>query len=118
MRRLAGVAALLAAALVGCDTVQEASDTVGNAADKVTICAEALRLAGFSPDASDPAKAAEDAKKTSDELSRLAGQTPDETLKQALNDVSRKVGEFRPENAAQWTREKVATVDALSRACA
>jgi hypothetical protein len=119
--RLASGAALAVALLSGvvaCDAARDATDTVGQAADKASICVEALRLAGVNPDPNDPAKAVEEAKKTSDELERLAGQTPDETLRTALNDMSRTVEEFRPENAAQWARDKVDTLDRLTRACA
>jgi hypothetical protein len=117
------IGATLACGLTACDAAREASDAVGQATDKASICVEALRLAGFTPDVSNPEQAVEDAKKTSEELAQLAGQTPDEALKQALNDMSSKVGELGPEdmnpaNVARWAQDKVNTVDTLTRACA
>jgi hypothetical protein len=113
----------LALLLAGCDTVQEASDSVGRATDKASICVEALKLAGFSPDLADPEQAAKDAQKTAEDLNRLANQTADTTLRDALTDMSNKVGELNPGNlkpsdVTRWAGEKVATVDALTRACA
>lgn len=126
MRGRARGTALLAVALVwgasGCGSVREASNAAGQATDKASICVDALRLAGFVPEVSDPRRAAEDAKKTSEELARLAGQTPDEALRTAPNDMSSKVGELGPGNldpgsVSRWTQEKVSAVTALTRAC-
>ncbi|HET9138439.1 bacteriophage spanin2 family protein [Actinophytocola sp.] len=119
---MAGAAALVVV-LTGCDSVREASDTVNRASDKVSICAEALRLAGFNPDAADPEKAAEEAQRKAEELRDLAGATPDQALKDALNDMANKVGELREQNInpneiATWTQEKARTLETLTRACA
>jgi hypothetical protein len=122
-RRL-GVAAVLAAALLAaCDTVNDAANTVGAVTDKASICVDALKLAGFYPDLGNPEQAVKDAKKTSEDLARLADQAADTTLRQALNDMSRKVGELgpgsiKPSTVTRWAADKVNTVDALTRACA
>jgi len=114
--------AVLAAGLTGCDRVREASDTVGTASDKVSICAEAIRLAGFTPDVSNPERAAQEAKDKAEDLRRLAGQTPDKALQGALNDMANKVGELRAQDitapkVAAWATEKATTLKALTRAC-
>jgi hypothetical protein len=109
--------------LAGCDSVNDAANTVGAATDKASICVEALKLAGFYPDLGNPEQAAKDAKKTSEDLARLADQAADTTLRQALTDMSRKVGELgpgdiQPSKVTSWAAEKVNTVDTLTRACA
>ncbi|HEV2779888.1 MAG TPA: bacteriophage spanin2 family protein, partial [Actinophytocola sp.] len=117
------LAAAATCGLAGCDAVRDATDAAGQATDKASICVDALRLAGFSPDLSDPEQAVKDAQKTSEDLARLAGQTPDEALRTALTDMSRKVGELGPDDMnpasiTRWADEKVNTLDALTRACA
>ncbi|HEU5473922.1 MAG TPA: bacteriophage spanin2 family protein [Actinophytocola sp.] len=113
-----GLAVLVVLALTGCETVQQA----GEVADKAGICADALRLSGFVPDVGNPEKAAEDAKRTAEDLRQLAEQAPDETLRNALEDMSNKVSELNPGNinpgaVADWVSDKVGTVEALARAC-
>lgn len=116
------MAALLAATLLGCDTVQEAGDSLNQATDKASICVEALRLAGFYPDVANPEQAAKDAQKTAEDLEQLASQTPDEALRQALNDMSDKVGELGPGSidparVTSWAAEKADALNALTSAC-
>lgn len=122
IRRLLLAAALIVG-LTACDQVKQASDTVMSATDKASICVQALKLAGFTPNLSDPAQAAKDAKKTSDDLAQLANQSPDATVKQAVGDMSRKVGELTtgnltPGRVTDWASGKVKTVTALTKACA
>jgi hypothetical protein len=122
IRRLL-LAAVLVTGLTACEQVKQASDTVGTATDKASICVQALKLAGFTPNLSDPAQAARDAKKTSDDLAQLASQSPDATLKKALGDMSHKVGELTtgtltPGRVTDWASGKVNTVTALTKACA
>lgn len=112
----------LVTGLASCDAVQEGANTVGQAADKASICADALRLAGFTPDLSNPQQAAEDADRTADELTKLAEQTPDAALRDALNGMSNQIGELVPANitpadVADWTEEKLTMLDTLRRAC-
>jgi hypothetical protein len=122
-RVVAIAAAALIALVAGCDAAREATDTANRATDKASICIEALRLAGFNPDPSDPQKAAEEARQTSEELSDLANRAADTTLRDALNGMSQKIGELGPEdinpaNLVTWADQKVERFDALTRACA
>ena len=94
----------LAAAVSGCEAVQQASDTanqVGQAADKAQLCIEALKLAGFTPDATDPQKALEETQKKAEELNarltEILGRTPSYHAAQAYAGI-------------------ITAVDALSRA--
>lgn len=108
-----GAAVLAALGVVGataaCDAVQEATD-------KASICVDALQIAGFTPN-TDPKKAVSEAKEASEKLEKLANQTPDESLKEALNGMSTTIGEFSPGNAAEWTKNKASQLNALTRAC-
>lgn len=112
----------LAWGVAACDSVRQASDNVIQATDQASICAEALRLAGFTPDVSNPEKAAQEAQRTSEDLSKLAEQAPDATLREALTDLSNQMGQLRPAeldpaSVATWAQEKVVMVNTLSRAC-
>ncbi|GAA3842413.1 bacteriophage spanin2 family protein [Saccharothrix violaceirubra] len=116
----------LAGAISGCEAVQQASDTanqVGNAADKVTLCVEALKLAGFTPDATDPQKAVEETQKKAEELNALAAKAGDTTLKDAITGVSTTmsqvtVQDLSPASIAEWSQKKLDQFNALSKACA
>ncbi|CRK59888.1 hypothetical protein [Alloactinosynnema sp. L-07] len=115
-------AAVLTAGLTACQQVREATSAADAATDKASICLEAVRLAGFYPDVSNPDQAVKDAEKTAQELSALAEKTGDTTLKDAINGVSDKIGalgpgSIDPANVAAWAKEKVGAVNALSQAC-
>ncbi|MBB5806074.1 hypothetical protein F4560_005842 [Saccharothrix ecbatanensis] len=115
----------LIGAASGCEAVQQASDTanqVGQAADKATVCIEALKLANFTPTATDPQKALEETQKKAEELNALAAKAGDATLKDAITGVSDKMSavtleDVNPANAAAWAQEKLDTVSKLSNAC-
>ncbi|MGQ0837627.1 bacteriophage spanin2 family protein [Actinokineospora sp.] len=122
--RLATVlaAAALVGGLTGCESVREATSAANAATDQASICLEAVKLAGFYPDLSNPEQAAKDAEQTAADLSTLAEKAADTTLRQALTDMSEKVGELGPgnldpSNVARWANDKVSAVDALSQAC-
>ena len=116
----------LAAAVSGCEAVQQASDTanqVGQAADKAQLCIDALKLAGFTPDATDPQKALEETQKKAQELNDLAAKAGDATLKDAITGVSDTmsnvtVDDLNPANIATWSQQKLDQVAKLSNACA
>ncbi len=116
----------LAAAVSGCEAVQQASDTansVGQAADKAQLCVEALKLAGFTPDATDPQKALEETQQKAKELNDLAAKAGDTTLQDAITGVSDTmskvtVEDLNPANIATWSQEKLDQVAKLSNACA
>ncbi|QFZ23365.1 bacteriophage spanin2 family protein [Saccharothrix syringae] len=116
----------LVGAVSGCEAVQEAQDTanqVGQAADKAQLCLDALKLAGFTPDATDPQKAVEETKQKAQELNDLAAKAGDTTLKEAIDGVSTSMQQVTPDdlspaNIAAWSQEKLDRVAKLSNACA
>src|SRR4051794_41128763 len=71
-----GLVVALATALTACDQV-------GSAADKASVCAEALGLANVDPRV-DPAELAEQAAQKADRLRQLANQVSDGDVKQSL----------------------------------
>jgi hypothetical protein len=115
----------LVGAVSGCEAVQQASDTanqVGQAADKATLCIEALKLAGFTPDATDPQKALEETQRKAQELNDLAAKAGDTTLQDAITGVSDTMSkvtleDLNPANIATWSQEKLDQVAKLSNAC-
>ena len=124
MRRLATIlgAAALTAVLAGCDQVSDAVGSADAAADKASICIDAVKLAGFYPDLSNPEQAVKDAENTAKKLSDLAERAGDKTLKEALSDMSGKVAELTPStldpaNVATWAKEKAGALNALTQAC-
>ncbi|ONI83849.1 hypothetical protein ALI22I_36055 [Saccharothrix sp. ALI-22-I] len=115
----------LVGAVSGCEAVQQASDTanqVGQAADKATLCIEALKLAGFTPDATDPQKALEETQKKAQELNDLAAKAGDTTLQNAITGVSDTMSkvtleDLNPANIATWSQAKLDQVAKLTAAC-
>ncbi|MEU4446627.1 bacteriophage spanin2 family protein [Actinosynnema sp. NPDC050801] len=115
----------LAAAVSGCEAVQQASDTanqVGQAADKAQVCIDALQLANFAPDSTDPQKALEETQKKAQELNDLAAKAGDATVKDAITGMSDTMSkvtleDLNPANAAAWTQQKLDQAAKLSKAC-
>ncbi|SER79591.1 bacteriophage spanin2 family protein [Actinokineospora terrae] len=119
-------AALSAAALLGtltaCDTVREATSSASNAADKTSICIEAVRLAGFTPSTQNLEQTAEDAKKTSDDLTKLADRAADTTVRDAINGMADQIAtldvpNLDPATVAGWTKQKLDAFNTLTQAC-
>ncbi|GAA1278697.1 bacteriophage spanin2 family protein [Saccharothrix xinjiangensis] len=116
----------LAGAVSGCEAVQEAQNTanqVGQAADKAQLCIDALKLAGFTPDATDPQKALEETQQKAQELNDLAAKAGDTTLQDAITGVAGTMDQvtlddLSPANIAAWSQEKLDHVAKLSSACA
>ncbi|MFC6089568.1 bacteriophage spanin2 family protein [Saccharothrix sp. BKS2] len=116
----------LAGAVSGCEAVQSAQDTanqVGQAADKAQLCIDALKLAGFTPDATDPQKALEETQQKAQELNDLAAKAGDATLKDAIDGVAGTMNQvtledLSPANIATWSQQKLDQVAKLSTACA
>ncbi|WP_309117199.1 bacteriophage spanin2 family protein [Saccharothrix sp.] len=115
----------LVGAVSGCEAVQQAQDTansVGQAADKAQLCLDALKLAGFTPNAADPQKAVQETQAKAEELEKLAAKAGDATLKDAITGVSDTmsqltVNDLDPAKLAEWTSKKLETVNKLSQAC-
>ncbi|WNV90754.1 bacteriophage spanin2 family protein [Umezawaea sp. Da 62-37] len=116
----------LAFAASGCDAVNEATNaanSVGDAANKVQLCVDAVRLMGFTPDLSNPQAAVDDAHKKAEEMTKLAEQAGDTTLKQALTDASTQLSsvtlsDLDPASGATWLQQKLDKLNALNSACA
>lgn len=116
----------LIGAASGCEAVQqagEAANQVSGAADKATLCIEALKLAGFTPDATDPHRALEETQKKAEELNDLAAKAGDTTLQNAITGVSDTMSkvtldDLNPANIAEWSQQKLDQVAQLSSACA
>ncbi|WHT18414.1 bacteriophage spanin2 family protein [Crossiella sp. CA-258035] len=112
-------------ALAGCGAVQEAANTankVGDAANKATLCIDALKLASFTPNVADPQKAVEETQKKAKEMEALAAKAGDTTLKGALDGMAKTMNEvtlkdFGPESVANWMKEKADQVAKLTTAC-
>ncbi|KAA2264606.1 hypothetical protein F0L68_05750 [Solihabitans fulvus] len=105
----------LAGGLVGCSAAAEAKD-------KASVCVDALKLGGFTPDLSDPAKSVEDAHRKAEELGKLADQAGDTTLRDALKGMAQKltsvkVSDFDPQSVQNWVNSKVSDLDTLRKAC-
>jgi hypothetical protein len=126
MKRFAPVviSAGLVIALTGCDAiegVQQTADSVSNGVTTATVCVDAIRIAGFSPDAADPQAAVDKAKSTGDELSALAAKATDTTVNQAINDLATTMKETTVQDLtsgpAAWLQRKADQVSALTKAC-
>ena len=126
MKRLVPVAlgAGLLIALGGCDAVQEVqqtADQVGNAASTAQVCVDAIRIAGFTPDTSDPQAAVDKARSTGDELAALADKAGNTTVNQAIDDLATTMRETTvadlTNGPAEWIKQKADQVSALTKAC-
>ncbi|MBB5954990.1 hypothetical protein FHS29_001560 [Saccharothrix tamanrassetensis] len=115
----------LVGAVTGCEAVQQANDTanqVGQAADKAQLCIEAVALAGFTPNVSDPQKAVQETQAKADELGKLAEKAGDATLKDAINGVSETMSnvtlnDLNPAQFAEWSQKKLDQAAKLTAAC-
>lgn len=103
---------MLAATLLvsGCAQVQQFTDTA-------SICVDALKAAGFTPDMSNPQDSVEEARQTAEELNNLAGETPDQALKQALTDMAGTIEDFDPQDVPGYLTRKGQQLDTLRKAC-
>lgn len=108
--RCAVTLAAIALLATGCEQVQQATD-------RASICVDALQVAGFTPNLTDPAQSVDDARAAADKLNDLAGQTPDQALKQTLTDMAGTIGAFDPADATGWLTRKGQQLDALRKAC-
>lgn len=110
-----GLVVVLATALTACDQV-------GSAADKASVCAEALGLANVDPRA-DPAELAEQAAQKADRLRQLANQVSDGDVKQSLLTIAdsyvtlekHRVDELG--NLSDWIQHNAGNLGNLRSAC-
>lgn len=110
-----------ALALITVTLTASACAQVEQVTDRTGICVDALKVAGFTPDLSNPAQSVDEARQKAEELNNLAGETPDQALKQALTDMAGTIEDFEdfdPADARGWLARKGQQLDALRRACA
>jgi hypothetical protein len=108
--------------LAGCEQVSEAADGVSSAADRASVCAEALGLADLNPlvDRERLKQRAEDKERR---LRELADDVADEDVKASLlglADSYVQVQKERLEDAgvvARWVQRNTERLDALRKAC-
>jgi hypothetical protein len=126
MKRFAPVviSAGLLIALAGCDAiegVQQTADSVSNGVTTATVCVDAIRVAGFTPDTADPQAAVDKAQATGDELASIAAKATDTTVNQAINDLATTMKETTVQDLASgpaaWLQRKADQVSALTKAC-
>jgi hypothetical protein len=126
MKRFAPVviSAGLLIALTGCgaiEQVQQTADSVSNGVTTATVCVDAIRVAGFTPDAADPQAAVDKAQATGDELASIAAKATDTTVNQAINDLATTMKETTVQDLAggpaAWLQRKADQVSALTKAC-
>jgi hypothetical protein len=126
MKRFAPVviSAGLLIALTGCDAiegVQQTADSVSNGVSTATVCVDAIRIAGFTPDAADPQAAVDKAKTAGDELAALGAKATDTTVNEAINDLATTMKETTVQDLASgpaaWLQRKADQVSALTKAC-
>jgi predicted small secreted protein len=113
---------LVVAAVLAAGTVLGGCDSVSSAADKVSVCTEALTLAGFLPDVSDPGKSIADAQDRAKRLTTLANDVADADVERALRGVAGELNaikpvELTPKSAVNWAEQKVDRVSRVSGAC-
>jgi len=117
LRRLI-VLPLLVFGLAGCESLNEATDTLNRA----EACTRALDAAGFNPDLSNPDQAVQDAQQKSQELRDLANQTDDADVQRELNEMADQLGQLGPEDmtpsgSVAWAQQKLETYNQLQAAC-
>ena len=126
MKRFAPVVigATLVIALTGCgaiEEVQQTADSVSNGVTTATVCVDAIRVAGFTPDTADPQAAVDKAQASGEELAAIAAKATDTTVNQAINDLATTMKETTVQDLASgpaaWLQRKAEQVSALSKAC-
>lgn len=126
MKRFAPVVigAGLVIALTGCGAiaeVQQTADSVSSGVNTASVCVDAIRIAGFTPDAADPQAAVDKAKAAGDELAALGAKAADTTVNQAINDLATTMKETTVQDLASgpaaWLQRKADQVSALTKAC-
>ncbi|MET0234827.1 MAG: bacteriophage spanin2 family protein [Kibdelosporangium sp.] len=126
MKRFAPVVvgAGLVIALAGCgaiEEVQQTADSVSSGVNTATVCVDAIRIAGFTPDTANPQAAVDKAQATGNELSALASKAADTTVNDAINDLATTMKETTVSDLtsgpAAWIQRKAEQVSALTKAC-
>src|SRR5262245_12992147 len=119
-----GVCVVLAAvlSLSACDQVDSAVDEASAVADRASVCAEALGLAGLNP-LGEPERLKERAADKERRLREPAGNVADEDVKASLLGVADSYLQVQKEHiedagvVARWVKNNTERLDALRKAC-
>jgi len=117
------LAVSLAGTLVGCGLQDEAKELGDKLSDKVSVCADALKLATYRPDANDPDKAKREASENADRLREIANKADEQDVKSALSalaDQYAAVSEKQPRefaNIGAWIDGVVRNQESLRKIC-
>lgn len=111
--------------VVACGEVQEAQQQVGEVQeglDSAGTCARAVGLMGFTPNFSNPEKAAADAQAKVEEIDKLANQTADQTLRENLEAVQSSLEQaaersIAPQDIPGWLQKHVEQTGRVLQAC-
>ncbi|MCP2251753.1 hypothetical protein LY13_000484 [Prauserella aidingensis] len=121
-KRTAPVAALGLLLLAGCSEVAEVSESVGGAADKASVCGQALGIVDLNPNV-DPQQVQDEAADKAQRLRDLAGQAAEQDLKQNLTALADGYVELEQQRADrigdfnQWLKQNLNKLDQLRKAC-
>lgn len=121
-KRTAPVAALGLLLLAGCSEVAEVSESVGGAADKASVCGQALGIVDLNPNV-DPQQIQDEAADKAQRLRDLAGQAAEQDLKQNLTALADGYVELEQQRADrigdfnQWLQQNLNNLDNLRKAC-
>ncbi|GAB3893495.1 bacteriophage spanin2 family protein [Kibdelosporangium lantanae] len=117
MLRIAAAVIAGAMLLTACGVVEDARNTASN----VGVCADAVRIATFSPDTADPQATVDKAHAAGDELAGLADRAADTTAAQAIDGLATAMRETTLTDLtsapAAWVQKKADQVGALTRTC-
>jgi len=111
-------AGLLTATVSGCDSLDQASETL----DRAQACATALQAASFTPNVADPQQSVEEARAKAEQLRELADRVADVNLQRELQEMADSLGRLDlsaldATALAEWTEQKVQQLQQLQRAC-
>lgn len=121
MLRIAAAVIAGAMLLTACGVVEDAKNTVDNATSNVGVCADAVRIAAFTPDTSNPQATVDKAHAAGDELAGLADRAANTSAAQAIDGLATTMRETTVKDLTSaptaWVQKKADQVGALSKAC-
>lgn len=121
-KRTAPVAALGLVLLAGCSEVSEVHESVSGAADKASICGQALGLVNLNPNV-DAEKVQAEAADKAQRLRDLAGRVAEQDVKQNLTELADGYVELEQRRADrigdfnEWLQKNLANLDELRQTC-
>ncbi|PRX44750.1 hypothetical protein B0I33_111265 [Prauserella shujinwangii] len=119
---LAALGILGTVALAGCDDVNSAIDQADRAADRASVCTEALGLVNLNPNV-DPQQLQAEAEEKANRLRELGQQAADQEVQQSLQQLADSYVELEQKQATaagefnQWLQNSMKQLDELRQAC-